>query len=436
MQEKRTKTLNFVPNNTTMPHLRIFLILSFYAATLLLPSPVQSLHAQTLPSLAERLAALAAEANAQPYYTGICVYDLTADQTVFESGAHKAMRPASTQKILTAVAALDRLGKDAVFTTQALQQGYMEGTTLVGNVVVRGGFDPVFSYDDLRRMARAIHDAGIDSIAGQLVADVSMTDGLPLGNGWCWDDVPSSLIPYLTPLLFNHEQDIDSRSKQCVEDPDQYFLRILQRELRQLGVCCRDGIAQPLAVNLQPATAQRVLYVERHTVEQTLGPMMKKSDNLHAEALFYLLGSSAKFSQTGWKDCAAQVENLLRKVGADTDNVSVADGSGLSLYNYVTPRTLVQVLRYAYLQPAIYTVLLPSLPVAGVDGTLERRMLRSPAQRNVRAKTGTCMGVITLAGYATAADGHHLAFAILCNGPMKGDAARALQDKICQELVR
>lgn len=429
MMGKPQKSPIFAKNkhNVMMSFLSVLVSAALMAA-LSLP-----LSAQTL---AERLSNLAREADAHNYHTGICVYDLTADATVFEYHAHKSMRPASTQKILTAVAALDRLGKNAVFTTLALQQGYMEGTTLVGNVVVRGGFDPMFSYDDLRQMALAIREAGIDSIAGQLVADVSMTDGLRLGNGWCWDDVPSSIIPYLTPLLFNHEQEVGSRNKKCVEHPDQYFLQVLQRELCELGVACRDGVAQGTAFNFQPSMAQRTLFSRQHTVEQMLGQMMKKSDNLYAEALFYLLGSSAKFSQTGWKDGAAQVENLLRKVGADLDNASVADGSGLSLYNYITPQALVKVLRFAYQQKAIYNALLPSLPVAGMDGTLDRRMMKSPAQGNVRAKTGTLKGVVTLAGYATAADGHQLAFSILCNGPIKGDVARALQDKICNELVK
>ena len=187
----------------------------------------------------------------------------------------------------------------------------------------------------------------------------------------------------------------------------------------------------------QPATsATRTLFTLQHTVEQMLGQMMKKSDNLYAEALFYLLGSTTQFSGTGWKDGARQVENLLRKAGVNMDAVSVADGSGLSLYNYISPYALVQVLRYAYSRPPVYAQLYASLPVAGVDGTLEKRMKTGPAFRNVRAKTGTVKGVVTLAGYATASNRHVLAFAILCSGAMKADVARALQDRICQELAK
>ena len=417
---------------------RYLIFLFLLAVTLPLP-----LHAQNTETalawpddLRQRLAELAREADRVEHFTGICVYDLTADQSIYTYHAHKVMRPASTQKILTAVAALDRLGKNYAFRTTAMQTGYMEGTTLMGNIVVRGGFDPMFSYGDLRQMARAIREAGIDSIGGQLIGDVSMTDGVRLGNGWCWDDVPSSIVPYLTPLLFNHEQEIDSRNTKCVERPEEYFLRILLRELREAGVAIRDGSYSISTFPQNMAGTTRTLYTQEHTIEQMLGQMMKKSDNLYAEALFYLLGASGKFSQTGWKDGARQVEALLQKIGADLDGVIVADGSGLSLYNYVSPQDEVRVLRYAYQQPAIYTALSPALPVAGVDGTLEKRMKSGPAFRNVRAKTGSVKGVYTLAGYVTASNGHILAFSIMCNGAMKGDAARALQDKICQAMAQ
>ena len=97
---------------------------------------------------------------------------------------------------------------------------------------------------------------------------------------------------------------------------------------------------------------------------------------------------------------------------------------------------MVQVLRYAYRHEAIYAQLYASLPIAGVDGTLDKRMKTGPALRNVRAKTGTVKGVITLAGYATASNNHVLAFSIMCSGAMKADIARALQDRICQELAK
>ena len=81
-----------------------------------------------------------------------------------------------------------------------------------------------------------------------------------------------------------------------------------------------------------------------------------------------------------------------------------------------------------------YTHLLPSLPIAGIDGTLSKRMRKTSAEGNVRAKTGTLTGVISLAGYCTAANGHQLCFSIINQGVLHANNARTFQDRICTAL--
>jgi D-alanyl-D-alanine carboxypeptidase/D-alanyl-D-alanine-endopeptidase (penicillin-binding protein 4) len=108
----------------------------------------------------------------------------------------------------------------------------------------------------------------------------------------------------------------------------------------------------------------------------------------------------------------------------------------VSLYNYVTTDAQVALLRYAFQTPSIYQTFYQALPIAGVDGTLDERMTSGAAYRNVRAKTGTLEGVIALAGYVTASNGHQLAFSILINGTLSSKEARAYQDRFCQELAR
>ena len=77
---------------------------------------------------------------------------------------------------------------------------------------------------------------------------------------------------------------------------------------------------------------------------------------------------------------------------------------------------------------------MPSLPVAGVDGTLKSRMQKTLAQGNVRAKTGTLTGISSLAGYCTAPNGHELAFAIINQGILDKTSGKAFQDRVCQVL--
>jgi len=385
--------------------------------------------------LRQRLSQLAQEADAAPFVTGIYVFDLTADSLLFDHWGQKVMRPASCQKILTAVAALDALGGDFQLTTRAYSHGLVKrdtiwnesgdsigriSTYLQGDITVKGAFDPAFSYSDLKSLAASIKEMGIDSIAGRLRADLSCYHGERLGRGWCWDDVPSDEVPYLTPLLFNHELPLSGGSK-FVALPEQYFLDVLEQELHQLGV--RTNPNAPNANVAQSAGEHREVFALSRTVEQLLGRMMKRSDNLYAEALFSRMGG------------ASRVEALAKRLGHDRETVRAADGSGLSLYNYASPAAVVAFLRHAARQPSQLRALYFAMPVAGTDGTLSKRMTQGSTYRNIHAKTGTVTGVSSLSGYATAANGHLLAFSIISNGTLRAAQARQLQDRICQALT-
>ena len=95
---------------------------------------------------------------------------------------------------------------------------------------------------------------------------------------------------------------------------------------------------------------------------------------------------------------------------------------------------LIEFLKYAHRQPRIYNHLQPTLPVAGVDGTLSDRMRDANTRGKVWAKTGTVTGVSSLAGYCQAPNGHLLCFAIINQGVMHGKNARRFQDKVCDAL--
>jgi D-alanyl-D-alanine carboxypeptidase/D-alanyl-D-alanine-endopeptidase (penicillin-binding protein 4) len=212
--------------------------------------------------------------------------------------------------------------------------------------------------------------------------------------------------------------------------------------LRRKGVTYTTGDADmapaphtEYALQTRPANVTNKIFSCTRTVDQILQKMMKDSDNLYAESMFYLLAAHGGKRHVEWEDGAHRVDSIMRRV--DTWAMAeVADGSGLSLYNYVSPRTMTLMLRYAYLNPNIYNYFMPSLPLAGVDGTLEHRMQDGTAHRNVRAKTGTVSGVSTLAGYCRASNGHLLAFTIMNNGLIKTAVARRFQDRLCQELTK
>ena len=121
-------------------------------------------------------------------------------------------------------------------------------------------------------------------------------------------------------------------------------------------------------------------------------------------------------------------------MGLRADDYKIADGSGLSLYNYLSAELEVTFLRFAFHHDNIYLHLLPALPIAGVDGTLKKRMKGTFTQGNVRAKTGTLTGITSLAGYCTASNGHRLCFAIINQGELRDSNGRAFQDRVCTVL--
>lgn len=341
---------------------------------------------------------------------GLEVYDLTADSILYKVNEHQMLRPASTMKLLTAITAIDKLGGSYQFRTQLYYTGKVEDHTLTGDLYCVGGFDPRFNIDDMNAFVESIRCMGVDTIRGSIVADRSMKDADLLGEGWCWDDDN----PPLSPLTIG-------RNTQFVDR----FIRQLVDDGVVLDVRVSDGTLPDSAFHL----CSRF-----HSIDQILLRMMKQSDNFYAEAMFYQLAAHQGHRPARAKDAAAIVKRLISKVGLGHRPYRIADGSGLSLYNYLSADLEVRLLRYAYRNSTVYLHLLPSLPVAGSDGTLRNRMRGSFAADNVKAKTGTLEGVSALAGYCTAANDHRLCFSIINQGVMHTNNARRFQDRVCNAL--
>lgn len=343
---------------------------------------------------------------------GMMVYDLDADSAIYCHNERQLMRPASTMKLLTAITAIDKLGGSYQFKTDLCYTGEVTDGTLSGNIYCVGGFDPRFNIDDMRAFVESIRKMGVDTIRGTIYADKSMKDEAQYGEGWCWDDDN----PILSPLLVGRKD---------------VFIDRFVHELREAGIVVDAFTGQGRKPDDAFCICRRF-----HTIDQVLMRMLKESDNLYAESMFYQIGA-ASGSQPATAHSARSVMNrLIEKVGLDPKRYNIADGSGLSLYNYVTAELEVRMLRYAFKNSNIYLHLHPSLPQAGTDGTLRKRMTSPFTQGNVYAKTGTLSGISSLAGYCTAANGHRLAFAIINQGLLHGRNGRSFQDRVCTILCQ
>lgn len=341
---------------------------------------------------------------------GLMVWDLTDDCQLFGMNQQQLLRPASTMKLVTAITALDCLGTNYHYTTSLLYKGDITDHTLQGNLYCVGGLDPSFSDTDLDAFAQSVKEQGIDTICGSIIADNTLKDTLKWGDGWCWDDDN----PILRPLLVNRKDNFLMQ-----------FINALSRhDIVLKDITIKEGKADEEAT---------LLSQHKSSIDQILLRMMKDSDNLYAESLYYQI--AAQRNHPGKALYAQRQEKaLIERTGLNSSRYKLADGSGLSLYNYISAECLLRLLRYAYQHKPIYKHLLPSLPIAGEDGTLKKRMIDTHAEGNVQAKTGTLTGIISLAGYCSASNGHRLCFAIINQGALSGKAARNFQDKICDIL--
>jgi D-alanyl-D-alanine carboxypeptidase/D-alanyl-D-alanine-endopeptidase (penicillin-binding protein 4) len=224
-----------------------------------------------------------------------------------------------------------------------------------------------------------------------------------------------------------------------LEDPALYAGHALKQLLVGAGIVVEGSVGR----GILPADASLFHQIRSRPLSQLLSDFLKTSDNHFGEQILQTVVAEvrAQAVREGQNGPASPptpeslASGLLTTLGGQPDDVRVVDGSGLSRLNLVTPLALVRVLRHAYAQPW-GPQFVQALPVAGVDGTLARRMRQTPAAGTVRAKTGTVNVVSSLSGYATTRGGEPLAFSLLMNH-FTGDPseARAAQDEIVTLLA-
>ena len=226
-----------------------------------------------------------------------------------------------------------------------------------------------------------------------------------------------------------------------VVNPTQYFVESLRDALIARGIAVRgpavdyDDVAAELLETAGDAAPRILATAESPPLRELGAVMMKDSQNLYAET--FLKASGQRVAGLGTFSAGRiAVAAALDAWGLNPGDLVLADGSGLSRYNYVTPELLTRLLERLYGDPAHREPFVASLPLAGVDGTLERRLRRSRAEGQVTAKTGTLANVRALSGFVRTRDGEPLAFTMLVNGfGIPGVTANWIIDLIVETLA-
>ncbi len=337
------------------------------------------------------------------------VVDHASGSAVWGRYSATGMVPASTTKVLTAVAALRVLGPDSRVTTRVRRGGR---TTTTQVVYLVGAGD------------QALSSAGIDQLAAQTIRALG-----PLGGRRVTVGVDDSLFPAprLSPgwssSYYPHNV---APVRALIRDQREVYDTAIDAGTYLRSRLSARGVAVGSVVRAKAPAGSTVLAAKLSPPVRTMvGTMLRRSDNDYAEGLMRLAAVRLGYAGT-WQNGTAVVRWVLSKLGVPLTNVRLYDGSGLSRWNRIPARTLTAALR-ASVWPsrpdlnAIYAS--DALPLSGVTGTLSSDFGRyttwpsSCARGDIRAKTGTLRDVVTLAGLATAVDGRKYFFAFMVNGP-------------------
>ena len=437
-------------------------------------------------ALAEAVAN-ALESHTRSGEWGAMIVSLTRGDTLFGKNADGMMQPASTMKMYTSAVALDRWGGDYTFRTPVLRDGQIAPDgALSGNLYLRGVGDPSLTSrfwrdeEPMEVLAKQVAAAGIKRVRGDIIGDATAFEDKLVPDGWKTSYLGASYAARVSALSLNENLvwvavrpdgmkavvttepasttipiestvrvvsgsggrisasrradggisvrgTIGARSgtlkySLVSDNPPLFAAGALRAALQKYGVTV-DGQTRLAAT---PPSAVEVAAVSSPPLAQIIGEMDRESINIFAELLYRAAARTPTVQVGSAQTALANLRSFMsNKVGTSANFVDAADGSGLSLLDRVTARSMVQLLGYAH-RADWGPVFHAALPVEGESGTLKRRSRGTPARGNLHAKTGTTNTVAALGGYVTAKNGEVLAFSLIYNGTDRWNAKSAM----------
>lgn len=371
---------------------------------------------------------------------GVAVADALTGEVLAAHEPDVPRTPASTAKVLTAVAALEALGPDATVATRTVRGG-------PGEVVLVGGGDMMLAADagdpgavnghaglgDLAlATARELTLAGTTSV--RVLVDDTLFTGPALHPAWD----PSHLVNGFTAPVTALAVDV-ARVRHDVEysprhaDPALHAAGAFTAALAAAGITVEGGPARGRA----PDGAPELAAVRSAPMSDVVDHFLHTSDNPVTEVVGRLVAIDAGLPGS-FDGATRAVLGAVRALGVDTAGARLADCSGLADGSALSTTTVLGLLRLVVdpARPELRGVAV-GMPVAGLSGTLAERFTRSPAAGEVRAKTGSLSGVTSLAGTVVDDDGRALLFAVLADRTPPGGqpAPRAAIDAFVTRLA-
>ncbi|HEY8272102.1 MAG TPA: D-alanyl-D-alanine carboxypeptidase/D-alanyl-D-alanine-endopeptidase, partial [Pseudobdellovibrionaceae bacterium] len=398
-------------------------------------------------------------------------------EVVMDLNSKRKMIPASISKVATTSAVLDYFPPGFKFKTQLLSASPVREKVLKGDLILKGGGDPSFVSENMWFLVNNFKRNEIQKIEGDIVVDDSLFDqkrydssrqpervdrayDAPVGAmSFNWNSINIFVRPgeksgqpgkvFLDPendyvhlvnktttnggsensLVASRVEDknfqgdvihvsgkIGKDSKEIaifknITQPDLWAGYNLKSFLNQRGI----SVTGKIRTGKVPEKAVILAESESKGVEQSLQDMNKFSNNYVAEMFTKQLG--ALKAQPGSLETGMEmIQAHLKKIELPEDQYYFQNPSGLTRDNRISAFAMWKIIHHLRKDFQVQPEFLASLPIAGIDGTLKKRMKNSPGERWVRAKTGFLTGVVSLAGYAGRSDGRVFSFTFIFNG--------------------
>ena len=398
---------------------------------------------------------------------GILVQTLASGKTLYQFQSDKYFTPASTTKLLTSAAVLQRFGSEFRFHTPVYATGTVPNLQTL-RIVGKG--DPSLTTEKLQKLVNQLKQQGVRQIK-TLIVDDSYFKNVPINQTWEWGDLAFDYATPVSSLILNEnsvtlkvipetvgkplrlewsdaiaakqlqvnnraiaaakatpysieivrklgQPTLEISGKLAIEsppdtfgiavtEPGEYVLETLKNLLAEAGIIVGEGTV--VNQSLKIAAEKEVAFIESETLAELLKKVNQDSNNLYAESMGNILTVESQINTP-----SEALEKQLSVLGVARETYKLVDSSGLSRQNLISPVALVQTLRLMTKTPFAQSYR-DSLAIAGTNGTLQKRFQNTSVSGKLQAKTGTLTGVYTLAGYLQNVNLEPLVFSIMVN---------------------
>lgn len=370
----------------------------------------------------------------------ILIYNPLTQDTIISINHTQSMIPASNTKLFTSATALELMGGNYLISTKILADKEPSDGTIDGNIYIKGFGNPTFTTDELDDLVDQLYESGLRKVTGNVIGDDTYFDDVYSRDDWISEERANVKLPPISAIVIDRNRTVISKKRRGryrnyfvnVEKPPLFAAKKFRQELIAKGIVINGNAVS----STTPEDAISLIESEVQ-LSELIQLINKHSDNFYAECLFKTLGAVHSGKQGNSFFSTQAILNYIEDAGIYSEGTKIVDGSGISRFDQVTAGALVGLLEKMYFNINKFEDFYNSLSIAGVDGTLHKRMIGTAAENNFRGKTGTLNGVSSLSGYVTTGDDDDIIVCIMFEYT-KGSAGKykMIQDKIIEKLAQ